>query len=153
MVLVTKGPPEPRFPSSKEATTSRPKIPQRDKAPIPAFSPNGGHHVPQEIRLPKCNKTEYKHPPAVADVVSKVGEETPLTHIDLVLDPETEWKVDYLFPITVDWKVYAITVITSNEIFPFASSEEGKYPEHDICCNRDATRTADLPDGMKEPTK
>lgn len=93
---------------------------------------------------------EYKYLFVVVDVVLKVGEEILFIYIDLVLDFEIEWKVDYFFLIIVDWKVYVIIVIILNEIFFFVLSEEGKYLEYDICCNWDVMWIVDLLDGMKE---
>lgn len=75
------------------------------------------------------------------------------THIDLELDPGTECKVDNLLPIKVDKKVYVTTLTVSLAMFPFAPSEEGKEMFPVECLGRDTSRTADLPDGMKEPTK
>ncbi len=55
--------------------------------------------------------------------------------------------------ITVDKCVYVCTTEEPIVIDTLASSEEGWYTEHVARKGRKIPRTADLPDGIKEPTK
>lgn len=86
------------------------------------------------------------------NVVARVGVLTTNTHKNPD-DHDTSSKDDKMLTISVDCSVYKITCEHSGCMCTLTSSEEGCETCHDECCNREPHRSADLSDGMAEPTK